>query len=390
MKLLLGDTSAAEGYLAVVEKQSLLGLRRWSAPRKHSQAFFEETESLTAELNLSVRDMDAFACITGPGSFTGLRIAVSAIKMFAWASGKPAYGVQLFEAWGKGLARRYPEEGTLFALVRDARNRRVFGSVRSATGELLAPQAEAWEDFIAQLAGLAEQHACKRLILAGDQAVELWTEDTTKLFPTVESLVVEAELQIDPLAVYDLVEEQMARGVSGNPLSLEPYYLVPSQAERLNPDKNLELRPYRDTDLERLEAWEKDIFSDAWSAGAIASGAAQETSFYWIAEAGDTPVGYIFSSRVFDEAELLRIAVDRKLRGRGWGRRMLEAWLQRLRESGEVKKVLLEVRERNLAAQALYTSVGFCETGRRQGYYSDTGEAAILMDLELGKQASGF
>jgi ribosomal-protein-alanine N-acetyltransferase len=43
---------------------------------------------------------------------------------------------------------------------------------------------------------------------------------------------------------------------------------------------------------------------------------------------------------------------------------------------------MLEVRESNLAAQAMYQKFGFEVTGRRSGYYRDNSEAALLMTLE--------
>jgi len=50
-----------------------------------------------------------------------------------------------------------------------------------------------------------------------------------------------------------------------------------------------------------------------------------------------------------------------------------------------VERIFLEVRESNLIAQNLYSSMGFMEAGRRPMYYSDTKEDAIVMSLDLGE-----
>ena len=74
------------------------------------------------------------------------------------------------------------------------------------------------------------------------------------------------------------------------------------------------------------------------------------------------------------EREILFVAVDAEHRRRGMARRLLEDELARSR--GEW---VLEVRESNFAARQLYESLGFRLAGKRQYYYSDPCEAAIVM-----------
>jgi ribosomal-protein-alanine N-acetyltransferase len=52
-----------------------------------------------------------------------------------------------------------------------------------------------------------------------------------------------------------------------------------------------------------------------------------------------------------------------------------------------ISRVTLEVRKSNLAAQKLYQSMGFLTTGVRKGYYSDDGEDALAMTLELAARS---
>lgn len=89
---------------------------------------------------------------------------------------------------------------------------------------------------------------------------------------------------------------------------------------------------------------------------------------------------------VADRMEINDVAVEPALRGRGLGRELLRHALDVARARG-CGSARLEVRPSNLPAIALYRSLGFREVGRRPRYYDDTGEDAVLMNLELGKGA---
>ena len=91
--------------------------------------------------------------------------------------------------------------------------------------------------------------------------------------------------------------------------------------------------------------------------------------------------GFLLSRRALDEAEILTIAVAPRHRRRGIGRNLLRRQMRRLAESG-VKRLFLEVAEDNIAALALYRSLGFREEGRRKGYYRrEVGPAATALVL---------
>ncbi len=84
------------------------------------------------------------------------------------------------------------------------------------------------------------------------------------------------------------------------------------------------------------------------------------------------------------EAHILNLCIHSTLRGRGYGRRLLQEQLDALTEY-EVDMVLLEVRPSNLSAIALYESLGFNELGRRKGYYpaAEGREDALIMARQL-------
>ncbi len=81
---------------------------------------------------------------------------------------------------------------------------------------------------------------------------------------------------------------------------------------------------------------------------------------------------------VLDEAHVTNIAVMEQARRQGFARALLLGLMERALERGATR-MTLEVRERNLPAQALYAGLGFYQNGFRPRYYPDTGEGAQLL-----------
>jgi ribosomal-protein-alanine N-acetyltransferase len=87
--------------------------------------------------------------------------------------------------------------------------------------------------------------------------------------------------------------------------------------------------------------------------------------------------GFAVARRVAEgESELLNLAVDPAFRRRGIGRRLIAVIT-----SGHPGDLWLEVRESNVAARNFYKSLGFLDAGRRAGYYPDSYESAIVMNV---------
>jgi ribosomal-protein-alanine N-acetyltransferase len=85
---------------------------------------------------------------------------------------------------------------------------------------------------------------------------------------------------------------------------------------------------------------------------------------------------------VADELHILNIATLPSMRRQGLGTSLMTAAIEYAGQSG-VRLVLLEVRRSNREALRLYRKLGFSALGVRPGYYSDNGEDAIDMALEL-------
>jgi len=102
-------------------------------------------------------------------------------------------------------------------------------------------------------------------------------------------------------------------------------------------------------------------------------------------EADGKAVGFLIARQVGDEAEVLNLAVAPARRRKGEGGALLRAAVAELRKRG-VTRVFLEVRESNAAGIAFYENHSFLQAGRREGYYRDPVEAALVMEIKLAEK----
>lgn len=97
----------------------------------------------------------------------------------------------------------------------------------------------------------------------------------------------------------------------------------------------------------------------------------------------DEIVGFIDFWITFETCQLANLAVHPAHQRKGYAKQMLEKMIS-YAEQAHCENIMLEVRVHNTQAYQLYTSYGFCKIRIRKGYYSDTGEDAIVMCKALG------
>ena len=112
-------------------------------------------------------------------------------------------------------------------------------------------------------------------------------------------------------------------------------------------------------------------FGEAWTRLQLVGMLELPGSWMTIAYAGNEPAGFTLTRSIFDEAELLLIAVAPRYRRTGMGRKLLQKSIQDAR-SRSVKQMHLEVRDGNEAA-TLYRQAGFVQMKRRKDYYRGAG-----------------
>jgi ribosomal-protein-alanine N-acetyltransferase len=138
------------------------------------------------------------------------------------------------------------------------------------------------------------------------------------------------------------------------------------------------LRDARAADVAAVVAIERHSFGDPWSEGSFRALLTAPQARFRVAERDGALLGYCVAWHIADEAELANVAVAPEARRQGIGALLLDDLLA-VADQPPGQTVYLEVRERNLAAQALYRSRGFEASGRRRAYYSNPTEDALVM-----------
>jgi ribosomal-protein-alanine acetyltransferase len=99
-------------------------------------------------------------------------------------------------------------------------------------------------------------------------------------------------------------------------------------------------------------------------------------------EANGKLVGFLIGRQTSEEAEILNLALAPESRRKGEGSALLQAAVEEFRTRG-VNRVFLEVRESNAPGITFYARHEFSITGRREGYYRDPSEAALVMERKV-------
>lgn len=157
MLILAVDTSTREYSLAVLRGQTVLAEISNSSDEPYSSRLFSDLEILLGQAGLALNQIELFAVAAGPGSFTGLRVGLAAVKAWAEAYNKPVAPVSGLEAVAAQIARAQAQ-GTILAPVVDARRGQIYGGVYRCEGSadsaltLLGQEVvEGAEEFVAMV-----------------------------------------------------------------------------------------------------------------------------------------------------------------------------------------------------------------------------------------------
>lgn len=215
MKLLALDTSMGNCSAAVAsEEDGILASRQAAMARGHAEALMPMVEAAMNEASLSFSELGRVAATTGPGSFTGVRIAIAAARGFALATGAELWGTDSLSVIAARVAEEGFSEGAPFAIAVDARRGSVYfatfdgAGARRAGPSLLDPGD----------AALSLQEDTWLVLGSGGQAVALaGKRDVKALHPG---------LQPDAAALA-MLALKASRAIPG----LKPYYLRPPDAK---------------------------------------------------------------------------------------------------------------------------------------------------------------
>lgn len=137
MNILAIDTSSAACSAALTRDGKLLGEYIMNSALTHSQTIMPAVEAILEREGMTPSDVDLFAVVAGPGSFTGVRIGVCAVKGLCAATDKPCARIDALEAIAEGAAF----EGFICPIL-DARRDQVYTALFEKTGETLVRRME--------------------------------------------------------------------------------------------------------------------------------------------------------------------------------------------------------------------------------------------------------
>ncbi|MBI1355228.1 MAG: tRNA (adenosine(37)-N6)-threonylcarbamoyltransferase complex dimerization subunit type 1 TsaB [Acidobacteria bacterium] len=147
MKTLGIDTTARRGGVAVVVDGATAASRSAEAPKGFGELLYPLIEETLAAAGVRLGEIDLFAAASGPGSFTGVRVGLTAAKALGEALRKPVAGVSNLEALAFA-ALRMSGAGRPCAVVLDARRGEVYGAVYGEDlSPLVEPRVEGWAEF---------------------------------------------------------------------------------------------------------------------------------------------------------------------------------------------------------------------------------------------------
>ena len=223
MKILALESSAKAASCAILSDGELLASAWQATGLTHSRTLLPMVEDMLKNSELSVQEMDAVAVAAGPGSFTGLRIGIAAVKGLAWAAEKPCIPVSTLEAMAWPLAHL---EGNIVCAM-DARRQQIYNAVFLAeSGELTRLREDRAVSLEEAAADVGEMDG--PMTIVGDGA--------GLCFDFLTARGVECRLAPVHLRQQSAVGVAMAawrrRGETLSAQELTPVYLRLSQAER--------------------------------------------------------------------------------------------------------------------------------------------------------------
>lgn len=227
------DSSAAPASVCLFEDDKLVAEYYLNTGFTHSQTLMAMLESVLKISGKSAEDIDLYAVNSGPGSFTGVRIGVSAVKGMAYAQDKPCVEVSTLES----MAYNFLGSHAVICACMDARRRQVYHGLFRVDGNtverLCDDKAIAVDELLSSLPKDEE------IILVGDGAELVYQSTkipTVKLAPPNLRYQRASSVALAAVGSYN-------RGEVTSPSSLMPRYLRLSQAER---ERNAKIKQEQD------------------------------------------------------------------------------------------------------------------------------------------------
>ncbi|HEV2314741.1 MAG TPA: tRNA (adenosine(37)-N6)-threonylcarbamoyltransferase complex dimerization subunit type 1 TsaB [Candidatus Acidoferrales bacterium] len=230
MLLLAVDTSSRLGSLAVLRDGQLVGAISTFADEPYSTRLFRQLDFLLSELHLEVRQFDVFAVVAGPGSFTGLRVGLAAVKGWAEVFEKPVVAVSGLEA----VAAQAKSGAQLIAPLMDARRGQIYAALYRREGGGLVSESEdhvcTIDEFFAELGAQAGNRSVQ-FVSPAPEIIQSALNAAAHDLPSGISRNVERVPPLLAPVIGELASERANRGEVTDALRLDANYIRRSDAE---------------------------------------------------------------------------------------------------------------------------------------------------------------
>lgn len=165
MKILAVDTSATSASVAVAEENKIIGSFSINTTLTHSQTLIPMIEDVLKKTNIDFDEIEAVAVNAGPGSFTGVRIGVAAVKGIAFNHNLPCVSISTLES----MAYNFIGNDCIVCAVMDARCSQVYNALfrinKNEITRITDDRALSLHDLKLELEKIQE-----KIILVGDGA----------------------------------------------------------------------------------------------------------------------------------------------------------------------------------------------------------------------------
>lgn len=188
MNILALDVTGNNLVVALYNGKDTLSEIPQATGKRHNSLVMPAIETILDKANMTIKDIDVFACVVGPGSFTGIRIGIATIKALSFATNKPCVALNSLEEMA------YGKDGDFYTLI-DALHDNYYA----------AKFAGSWENI--------QELSCKHID-------EIKKDNLTLYFKEEDS------------KPENLIAIALAKANKGDFTTLEPVYLRKSQAER--------------------------------------------------------------------------------------------------------------------------------------------------------------
>ena len=435
MKILAFDTTGENASVAIYDEEKNLYRLSSDDAMNHLKGLLPMTQQLLKDTGIRREELTHIAVSVGPGSFTGIRIGVATAKTIAQALGIPVIPVSTLGSFlaANRVAVMMPvdSEGSVYAdssadtkalddaipslvcPMIDARRQQVFAAAFVAGGdsdkimdEVIKADAHKVADFVAAAFGYAAEHNISSVVFYGngcDSYKNFIDKAAADAGDGIKCIIADEKSRYQDAAFIAVLGAQLAdAGSACSYNDVKPVYLRKAEAERKlaanqlgikkkdkEPQVMVELPSvdevivYRMATVEDIPAFAKldaICFARPWSEASFEGDMTGPRGCVYVAAENSKGevMGFAGITYILDEGEVNRVAVNPLYRGRGIGDKMMDMLLAAVEEKG-VTEITLEVREANRSAIALYKNHGFRVEGKRNNYYAETGENALIM-----------